>query len=43
MRVIFDLVYYHCGPKANLLNMDKDFVRRDEKEMLKVEDGIFLK
>ena len=30
MRVIFDLVYYHCGPKANLLNMDKDFVRRDE-------------
>ena len=29
MRVIFDLVYYHCGPTANLLNMDKDFVRRD--------------
>ena len=30
MRVIFDLVYYHCGPKANLLKMNKDFVRRDE-------------
>lgn len=30
MRVIFDLVYYHCGPKANLLSMDKDYVRRDE-------------
>jgi glycosidase len=35
MRVIFDLVYYHCGPKANLLNMDKDFVRRDEKGNVK--------
>ena len=30
MRVIFDLVYYHCGPKANVLNMDKDFVNRDK-------------
>lgn len=31
MRVMFDLVYYHCGPTANLLGMDKDFVRRDSE------------
>ena len=30
MRVMFDLVYYHCGPKAKMIGVDKDFVRRDK-------------
>lgn len=30
MRVIFDLVYYHCGPRAVFLSDHPDFVKRDE-------------
>ena len=30
MRVIFDAVYYHCGPTANIIKIDKDFVRRNK-------------
>ncbi len=29
IRVMLDLVYYHCGPKANLIEEHPDFVRRD--------------
>jgi len=30
MRVILDLVYYHCGPKAVFIEEHPDFVIRDE-------------
>ncbi len=30
LRVILDLVYYHCGPKAVFLDENPDFVQRDE-------------
>lgn len=29
LRVIFDLVYFHCGPKAVFLDEHPDFVRRN--------------
>lgn len=28
LKVLFDLVYYHCGPTADFLNINKNFVRR---------------
>ena len=30
LRVILDLVYYHCGPKAVFLDENPEFVQRDE-------------
>lgn len=30
LRVLLDLVYYHCGPTAKLIAEHPDFVRRDE-------------
>lgn len=30
MKVLLDLVYYHCGPKAVIMDMDKEFIKRDE-------------
>ncbi len=30
MRVLFDLVYYHCGPSAPLIGEHPDWVRRDD-------------
>lgn len=35
MRVMLDLVYYHCGPTANLLSEHPDFVKRDENGNVK--------
>ncbi len=29
LRVVFDLVYYHCGPKANIVSANPDFIIRD--------------
>ena len=31
LKVIFDLVYFHCGPTAVFLKDHPDFVQRDEK------------
>lgn len=28
LKVLFDLVYYHCGPTAKLTDIDKSFVKR---------------
>lgn len=28
LKVIFDLVYYHCGPRAKLIDINKDFIKR---------------
>ncbi len=30
MSVILDVVYWHCGPKANIITEHPDFVKRDE-------------
>ena len=30
MAVILDVVYWHCGPKANIIAEHPDFVKRDE-------------
>lgn len=30
LRVILDLVYWHCGPKANIIAEHPDFVQRDQ-------------
>lgn len=39
MRVMLDLVYYHCGPKANIIDLDPEFVVRDENG--NVVDGLW--
>ncbi len=31
MKVLLDLVYYHCGPKANFIKTNPDFIRRNER------------
>ncbi len=31
MRILFDLVYFHCGPTAPLIQQHPDYVKRDEK------------
>lgn len=31
LKVIFDLVYYHCGPCADIIKMDKNCVKLDEE------------
>ncbi len=36
MRVIFDLVYYHCGPTANLIGLNPGFVKRDRDGKVEV-------
>ncbi len=36
LRVIFDLVYYHCGPTARFIDLHPDFVRRDENGKVKI-------
>lgn len=28
LKVMLDLVYFHCGPSAVLINKDKDFIKR---------------
>ena len=35
LRVLLDLVYLHCGPKANLIEEHPDFVMRDENGNVK--------
>ena len=35
MRVILDLVYYHCGPAAVFIKDHPDFVKRDENGQVK--------
>ena len=40
LRVLLDLVYLHCGPKANLIEEHPDFVKRDKDG--KVENGPWL-
>lgn len=35
LRVMLDLVYLHCGPKANLIAEHPDFVMRDENGNVK--------
>ena len=35
LRVMLDLVYLHCGPKANLIEEHPDFVMRDENGNVK--------
>lgn len=35
LRVMLDLVYFHCGPKANLIEEHPDFVTRDENGNVK--------
>ena len=35
MRVILDLVYYHCGPAAVFIEEHPDFVKRDENGQVK--------
>lgn len=39
-RVILDLVYFHCGPKAVFIDTHSDFVVRDEKG--NIETGVWL-
>lgn len=41
MRVILDLVYYHCGPKAVLIEKYPDFVKRNEDGSVKNGDWLF--
>ena len=35
MKVILDLVYYHCGPTADIITANPDFVVRDENGKVK--------
>lgn len=28
LKVMFDLVYFHCGPRAGLIDINKDFIKR---------------
>lgn len=28
LKVMFDLVYFHCGPRAKLIDINKDFIKR---------------
>ena len=30
MRVIFDIVYFHCSPKSVMMDLDKEYIVRDE-------------
>lgn len=39
MKVILDLVYYHCGPTADIITTNPDFVTRDENG--KVKNGLW--
>lgn len=32
MRVIFDIVYFHCSPKSVMMDMKKEYIVRDENE-----------
>ncbi len=41
LKVIFDLVYYHCGPKANLINENPDFVLRNPDGSIKIGEWKF--
>lgn len=36
LRVIFDLVYFHCGPKAVFIDEHPDFVRRNPDGSMKL-------
>lgn len=36
LRVMLDLVYYHCGPRARLIDEHPDYVVRDEKGEIKM-------
>lgn len=40
MKVVLDLVYYHCGPTADIITSNPDFVTRDENG--KVKNGLWL-
>lgn len=35
MRVLLDLVYYHCGPSVVFIDTNPDFVKRDENGAVK--------
>ena len=41
MKVLFDLVYFHCGPTAVFLKDHPDFVRRDENGNFVIGDWSF--
>lgn len=41
MRVLLDLVYFHCGPTAVFLQEHPDFVQRDEKGEIRYLDWHF--
>lgn len=41
MRVLLDLVYFHCGPAAVFLQEHPDFVQRDEKGEIRYLDWHF--
>lgn len=41
MRVIFDLVYFHCGPGAVFLNDHPEFVERDAAGEFRIGDWCF--
>lgn len=41
MRVVYDIVYFHCGPKAELIGEHPDFARRNPDGSVKVGDWKF--
>ncbi len=41
MRVVYDIVYFHCGPKAELIGEHPDFVRRNPDGSVKIGDWKF--
>ena len=41
MKVVYDIVYFHCGPKAELIGEHPDFVRRNRDGSVKVGDWKF--
>lgn len=41
MKVVYDIVYFHCGPKARLIDRHSDFVRRNSDGSVKIGDWKF--
>lgn len=41
MKVMLDLVYYHCGPTADIITANPDFVMRDENGRVKNGQWLF--
>lgn len=41
LKVVYDIVYFHCGPKAYLISEHPDFVKRNPDGTVKVGDWKF--